>query len=110
VSDHRLSVPNTNESKPAGLSSYVIDPSAAYENKLSWKSTAYASAKVVIDVVKESSDVFVPLKSVAAGLSAILKHCDVRCIPIFPKLFIPLTVRLANDCQPPNDRITYTPG
>ena len=40
----------------------------------------YASAKVVIDVVKESSDVFPPLKSVASGLSAILKHCDVCSI------------------------------
>ena len=40
-------------------------------------STVYASTKVVIDVVKESSDVFPPLKSVVGGLSAILKHCDV---------------------------------
>jgi len=65
------------------LSSYAVDPSAAYENKSNWKSTAYASAKVVIDVVKESSDVFTPLKSVAGGLSAVLKHYDVR-IPILP--------------------------
>ena len=42
-------------------------------------STAYVSAKVVIDLVKESSDVFPSLKSTASGLSAILKHCDV-CI------------------------------
>ena len=40
-------------------------------------STVYASAKVVIDVVKESSDVFPPLKSVASGLSVVLKHYDV---------------------------------
>ena len=37
----------------------------------------YASAKMVIDVVKESSDVFPPLQSVASGLSVILKHYDV---------------------------------
>ena len=43
----------------------------------SWKSTAYASAKVVVNVVKESSDVFIPLKSAAGGLSAVLKHYDV---------------------------------
>ena len=50
------------------------------ENKseMSWKSTAYASVKVVADVVKESSDVFPPLKSVVGGLTAILKHYDVR--------------------------------
>ena len=40
-------------------------------------STIYASTKVVVDVVKESTDVFPPLKSVMGGLSAILKHYDV---------------------------------
>ena len=62
---------------PAPLSSYAIDPTAAYENKLGWKSTLYASAGLAVDVLKESSDVFTPLKSVAGGLSAILKHYDV---------------------------------
>ena len=42
-------------------------------------STMYASAKVVVDVVKESSDVFPPLKSVVGGLSVALKHYDVCC-------------------------------
>ena len=32
---------------------------------------------MVLDVVKESSDVFTPLKSVVGGLSAILKQYDV---------------------------------
>ena len=31
-------------------------------------------------MVKESSDVFPPLKSVAGGLSAILDHCEVNSI------------------------------
>ena len=52
------------------------------KSKSSWKSTAYASAKVVIDVVKESSDVFPPLKSVVGGLAAILKHCDVWSVSL----------------------------
>ena len=78
VPGRNLPVPNTNESEPAKLSSYAVDPSAAYENKPNWGSTVYASTKVVIDVVKESSDVFTPLKSVAGGLSAVLKHYDVR--------------------------------
>jgi len=73
-----LSVPVINESKPVELSSYGVDPSAAYEDEKDWKSTIYASTKLVIDVVKESSDVFTPLKSVAGFLSAVLKHCDVR--------------------------------
>ena len=79
VSPHRHSVPNIHdESEPVKLSSYVVDPSAAYENKSNWKSTAYASTKLAIDIVKESSDVFTPLKSVAGGLSAVLKHYDVQ--------------------------------
>ena len=43
----------------------------------SFGATIYASANVVIDVAKESSDVFPPLKSVVGGLSAVLKHYDV---------------------------------
>ena len=44
---------------------------------------AHAPAKVVIDAVKKSSDVFPLLKSAASGLSSFLKHCDVRmvCFP-----------------------------
>jgi hypothetical protein len=47
-------------------------------SKSDWGSTAYATTKLAINLVKESSDVFPPLKSVAGGLSAILDHCDVR--------------------------------
>ena len=46
-------------------------------SKSNWKSTSYASAKMVVDVVKESSDVFPPLKSAVGGLAAVLKHYDV---------------------------------
>ena len=73
----------------------------------SWKSAAYASAKVVVDVVKESSDVFVPLKSVAGGLATILKHYDVWSISAL--LPVALTVTSASDSQPPNNRIFDTP-
>ena len=70
-------VPNVDGNKPVKLSSYVVDPTAAYENKPDWKSTVYASAGLAIDVLKESSDAFTPLKSVVGGLSAILKYYDV---------------------------------
>ena len=82
VSDH-LPVPDVDKSKPVELSSYIVDPTAAYENEPDWKSTLYASAGLVVDVVKESSDVFTPLKSVAGGLSAIMKYYDVRYAYIF---------------------------
>ena len=78
MSDHHLPAPNADESKPVELSSYIVDPTAAYENKPDWKSTLYASTGLVIDVVKESSDVFTPLKSVVGGLSAVLRYYDVR--------------------------------
>ena len=58
-------------------------------------STVYASTKVVVDVVKESSDVFPPLKALAGGLMAILKHHDVRPIP--SSLFTKLTITPASD-------------
>jgi len=56
---------------------HTFDEGAATQNESSWTSAAYSSTKVVLDVVKESSDVFPPLKSVASGLAAILKHYDV---------------------------------
>ena len=46
-------------------------------------STVYPSARVVVDIVKESSDVFPPLKSVMGGLTAILNHYDV-CLSLLP--------------------------
>ena len=47
VSDHRLSVPDINANNPAKLSSRPVYPSAAYENKSNWKSTAYASTEAM---------------------------------------------------------------
>ena len=90
------------------LSSYTVDPTAAYGDKPSWKSTLYATAGLVVDVLKESSDACTPLKSVAGGLSVILKYCDV-CYAYFTEPFTPLTFKSANDGEPRIDRITYTP-
>ena len=103
------SVPDFNKSEPVKLSSYVIDPSAAYENKSNWKSTAYASTKLVIDVVKESSDIFTPLKSVAGGLSAVLKHYDVRYAYLATPSASLIVVELASDGESPNGGIVNTP-
>ena len=96
ASDHHVPIPNIEEKKPVKLSSYVVDPTAAYERKPNWKSTAYASAGLAINVLKESSDVFIPLKSVAGGLSAVLKHYDVRCAHFIKPLAL-LTFELASD-------------
>ena len=59
------------------LSSYTVDPAAAYENKPNRKSILQASTGHFVDVSKESSDACTPLKSVAGGLRAVLKYYDV---------------------------------
>ena len=50
---------------------------AASEKKSNWKSTAYASAKLLLRGVRDSADAFGPLKSVAGGLCFILENCEV---------------------------------
>ena len=50
---------------------------AANEKKPSWKSTAFATAKLLLRGVRDSADAFGPLKSVAGGLCFILENCEV---------------------------------
>ena len=55
-----------------------VEPSAAPdENKSDWKSMASASAKLLLRGVRDSADVFGPLKSVVGGLCFILENCEV---------------------------------
>ena len=51
------------------------------ENRPGWKSTASSSAKLVLCVVRDSSDTFGPLKPVAGGLCFILENCEVQYLP-----------------------------
>ena len=61
VPDHVQGNPRPNEN---------TEPRAATkENKPSWKSTALATAKLLLRGVRDSADAFGPLKSVAGGLS-----------------------------------------
>ena len=99
VSAHPLPIPKVGGSEPVKLSSHTVDPTAAYENKPDWKGTLGASARLAIDVLTESSDVFTPLKTVAACLSVILKHYDVRYDP-FAKRLAPLTLGPASGGEP----------
>jgi len=95
VTDHTRSTPS--EEKNSESSDRTLDEGAATQKKSSWMSAAYSSAKVVIDVVKESSDVFPPLKSVASGLAAVLKHYDVRSVSMTSPII--LTIALASNSQ-----------
>ena len=58
----------------------TVEPSATDESGSDWKSTAYATTKLAINLVKESADAFPPLKSAMGGLCAVLDHYDVRFI------------------------------
>ena len=83
TSGHHLPDPNVDESESRNLSSCVVHPTAAHEDKPNWNPTVYASTGLAIDILKESSDAFTPLKSMVGGLSAVLKYYDVRysCLP-----------------------------
>lgn len=47
------------------------------EDKSNWRSTATATAKLFLRTVKDTSDAFPPLKSVAGSLCAILDNAEV---------------------------------
>ena len=53
------------------------------EKNLSWKATAYGTAKLLLRGVRDSADAFGPLKSVAGGLCFILENCEVWPSPAF---------------------------
>ena len=52
-------------------------PASTNGEKSSWKSVAFASAKLLLRGVRDSADAFGPLKSVAGGLYFILENCEV---------------------------------
>ena len=85
------------------------EPSAvSNEKKSSWKSTALATAKLLLRGVRDSADAFGPLKSVAGGLCFILENCDVRshpCLHYRDSYRYP-----ANEGQRANDRVIGTSG
>ena len=85
------------------------EPNAtASEKKSNWKSTAYATAKLLLRGVRDSADAFGPLKSVAGGLCFILENCEVwsslaRTITIF-------TGAPAHERERADDRVVGTAG
>ncbi|KAF9646201.1 hypothetical protein BDM02DRAFT_3189069 [Thelephora ganbajun] len=84
------SIPHSDSKKPDGgvdtsavpdqvqetLHSNQSEQNAVDENKPTWKSTAYSTAKLLLLGVRESADTFGPLKSVAGGLCFILENCE----------------------------------
>jgi len=64
-------------SEPSADDESVELSAAPDENKSDWKSTASASAKLLLRGVRDSADSFGPLKSVAGGLCFIPENCEV---------------------------------
>ena len=50
---------------------------AVGENQPNWKSTVSAAAKLLLRTVRDSADVFPPLKSVAGGICSVLDNYEV---------------------------------
>ena len=56
---------------------YPVHIDSTSKDKADWKQTASSAAKLLLRTVERASDAFPPLKSVAAGLCAILDNCEV---------------------------------
>ena len=85
------------------------EPSATMnECKSSWKSTAFASAKLLLRGVRDTADAFGPLKSVAGGLCFILENCEVWLPPA--RTVTTLISAPANEGKRRDDRIVGTSG
>jgi len=71
------SPPLTHAAGDLATPDHVHDNVATPRDESSWKSTAASAAKLFLRTVERASDAFPPLKSVAAGLCAILDSCEV---------------------------------
>ena len=69
VPAHMPEVPRPNENNEPNTT--------ANEKRSNWKSTASATAGLLLHGVRESADAFGPLKAVAGGLCFILENCEV---------------------------------
>ena len=81
---------------------------AASDKKPNWKSTAYASAKLLLRGVRDSADAFGPLKSVVGGLCFILENCEVWSSPMYTIEILISTP--ANEGERANNRVVGTQG
>ena len=85
------------------------NPGAVPDEKGSnWKSTAFATAKLLLRGVRDGADAFGPLKSVAGGLCFILENCEVR--PVMCILCMMLTSSSAYKGKHSSNRIAGTPN
>ena len=81
---------------------------AADEIGSNWKSTASATAKLFLRGVRDSSDAFSPLKSVAGGLCFILENCEVQSLSCMH--YPTLTGAPANEGEHMRNRVVSSSG
>lgn len=67
------------------LTETTLDESAGSSRESVWK-TASGMAKIALEITKESSDMFPPLKAVVGALSVLMKHYEVSPSRAFPSL------------------------
>ena len=60
-----------------GAGSGETQQDAMGDDKEDWKSTVSDAAKLLLRTVRDSTDVFPPLKSIARGLCSILENYEV---------------------------------
>jgi len=65
---------------------------------------AYGAAKMAVEVAKETSDMFLPLKAVAGAISVLIKSYDVGAFPVASTpcpnlLLVPANTRECGDCE-----------
>ena len=105
-----LIVPSDNADTSAILSHVpeeTTDLNATTNKKKSdWKSTASATAKLLLRGVRDSADAFGPLKAITGGLCFILENCEVRSSPTYT--VTALTGIPANGGKRANDRVVGT--
>jgi len=57
--------------------------------------TAYSAARIAVEIAKESSDMFLPLKAVVGAMSALMKNCEVRASRLRAECLLTLCPPLA---------------
>ena len=71
------SIASAISSPSQGLSDSGVDqPETSKESR--WR-TAYVAARMAIEIAKESSDMFLPLKAVVGAVSVLINNYDVKC-------------------------------
>ena len=60
------------------------DGAAVQGTDMAWQ-TAYGAAKMAVEIAKESSDMFLPLKAVVGAVSVLIRSYDVSRSPLWPE-------------------------